>query len=382
MKTYYTPAPWTKAALALSLLALAGCSTIGEFTGQTESIEYKSTVSGDPLSIPPDLTKANQNPHYQAPEGTAKFSDYAAGQRAQQGVSPADRILPSQSGIQVMRDGTLRWLVVNQPAEDIYPRVIEFWGEQGFTIQSQDPRAGLIQTDWAENRAKIPEGWLRSALGKVLDQVFDSGERDRFTTRMERVNGKTEIYISHQHMEETPTSDGASFKWIYGKEDPGVNAAMLARLMVSLGADVQQAQAQVSQAEAGPAGAMATPQLSGGQASVTLNEPFDRAWRRVGVALDSARFTVEDRNRADGDYFIRYLDTDTGEKVEQQTIFGRMFGSRNPAEPLKLRIHIADQGGGSSVVTVHDEQGAPLTDDTARRVITVMASHLNDAAIN
>lgn len=380
MKTHYTPTPWVKAALTLSLLALASCSTIGELTGQNESIEYKSTVSGDPLSIPPDLTKANQSPHYQAPEGTAKFSDYAAGQKAQQSVNPADRILPSQSGIQVMRDGTLRWLVVDQPAEKIYPRVIDFWGEQGFTIQSQDPQAGLIQTDWAENRAKIPEGWLRSALGKVLDQVFDSGERDRFTTRMERVNGKTEIYISHQHMEETPTSDGTGFKWIYGKEDPGVNAAMLARLMVSLGTDVQQAQAQISHAEAGPTGVAAAPQLSEGQASVTLNEPFDRAWRRVGVALDSARFTVEDRNRADGDYFIRYLDTDTGEKVEQQTVFGRMFGSRNPAEPLKLRVHVADQGG-SSVVTVQDEQGATLTDDTARRVISVMSGHLNDANV-
>lgn len=378
MMTHYTLTPWVKAALALSLLSLAACSSFGELTGQTESIEYKSTVSGDPLSIPPDLTKANQNPHYQAPEGTARFSDYAAGQRAQQGAGPADRILPTQSGIQVMRDGTLRWLVVDRPAEDIYPRVIEFWGDQGFTIQSQDPRAGLIQTDWAENRAKIAEGWLRSVLGSVLDQVFDSGERDRFTTRLERVNGKTEIYISHQHMEETPTGDGAAFKWVGGKEDPGVNAAMLARLMVALGTDVKQAQAQIAQSEAGPAGVTAVPQLSDGQASITLNEPFDRAWRRVGVALDSARFTVEDRNRAAGDYFIRYLDTDTGQKVEQQTIFGRMFGSRNPAEPLKLRVHVADQGS-SSVVTVQDEQGATLADDTARRVITVMSGHLNEA---
>lgn len=379
MMTHTTPIRWVKATLTLSLIALAGCSTLGELTGQSESIEYKSTVSGDPLSIPPDLTKANQNPHYKAPEGVAKFSDYVAGQQAQGNANPADRVLPNQAGIQVMRDGTLRWLVVDQAAEKIYPRVIDFWGEQGFTIQSQDPQSGLIQTDWAENRAKIPEGWLRSALGKVLDQVFDSGERDRFTTRLERVNGKTEIYISHQHMEETPTSDGASFKWIYGKEDPGVNAAMLARLMVSLGTDVQRAQAQVSHAEAGPAGVAAAPQLSDGQASVTLSEPFDRAWRRVGVALDSARFTVEDRNRANGDYFIRYLDTDTGQKIEQQTIFGRMFGTRNSAEPLKLRIHVADQGA-SSVVTVQDEQGATLADGTARRVISVLSGHLNEAS--
>lgn len=378
MTTTHFSATWAKAALGLTLLALAGCSTYNQLTGEADSIEYKSTVSGDPLSIPPDLTKANQNPHYQAPEGTASFSEYAAGQQAANTAGAASHVLPKQTGIQVMRDGTLRWLVVDQPAELIYPRVIEFWGEQGFTIQSKDPQAGLIQTDWAENRAKIPEGWLRSVLGSMLDQAFDSGERDRFTTRLERVSGKTEIYISHQHMEETPTSDGTGFKWVYGNEDPGLNAAMLARLMVALGSDISHAQQQVSHAEADTGDVVAKPQISEDQASIALSEPFDRAWRRVGVALDSARFTVEDRNRAEGDYFIRYLDTDTGEKIEQQTVFGRLFGSRNKAEPLKLRIHVADQGGGS-VISVQDDSGATLTDDTARRVMTVLSDHLNAA---
>ena len=376
MKTKRTPTPWVQTALGLSLLALAGCSTLGQLTGQSESIEYKSTVSGDPLVIPPDLTKANQSPHYQAPEGTARLSDYAASRQAQTNVSPADRVLPQQAGMQVMRDGALRWLVVDQPAETLFPKVIEFWGEQGFTIQSQDPRAGLIQTDWAENRAKIPEGWLRSALGNVIDQVFDSGERDRSTTRMERANGKTEIYVSHQHMEETPTGDGAGFKWVYGKEDPGLNAAMLARLMVYLGASEQQAQARLASAgdEAAP---VAAAQIGAGEAALSLNEPFDRAWRRVGVAIDSARFTVEDRNREQGDYYIRYLDTDTGEKIEQPNMFGRLFGSRNTAEPLKLRVHVAQDGTGTRV-TVLDEAGQPKTDATAQRIMTVLSKHLNE----
>ncbi len=376
MKITRTRTPWVRTALGLSLLMLAGCSTLGQLTGDSESIEYKSTVSGDPLTIPPDLTKANQSPHYQAPEGTARLSDYTASRQAQANAAPGSQVLPQQAGIEVMRDGTLRWLVVDQPAEKLFPKVIEFWGDQGFTIQSQDPRAGLIQTDWAENRAKIPEGWLRSALGNIIDQVFDSGERDRFTTRMERVSGRTEIYISHQHMEETPTSDGTGFKWVFAKEDPGLNAAMLARLMVYLGTSEQQAQAKLSAAEKSP-GAVAAAQLGAGEASLRLNEPFDRAWRRVGVAIDSARFTVEDRNREQGDYYIRYLDTDTGEKIEQQNMFGRLFGSRNTAEPLKLRIHVAQEGS-AAVVSVLDAAGQPKTDATAQRIISVLSKHLNE----
>ncbi|QAA93969.1 outer membrane protein assembly factor BamC [Pollutimonas thiosulfatoxidans] len=360
----------------LCVLLLAGCSTLNQMMGNEEAVDYKSTVSGDPLSIPPDLTQANSEAHYRAPEGTATFSQYAQTQQAEQSRGAAERILPRTEGVEVMRDGDVRWLSVARPAEDVYPKIIDFWVDQGFTIQSQDPRAGLIETDWAENRAKIPEGWIRSALGSIVDTVFDSGERERFRTRVERVNGKTEVYISHQHMVETPTQDGTTFKWVGGKEDPGLNAAMLARLMVFLGTDVQRAHDMVAQAEK-TSGEAEIMQVTDGQAAITLGEPFDRAWRRVGVAIDSAGFSVEDRNRSAGDYFIRYLDSDTGEKIEQQNFIGRMFGSKNTAEPTPFRIHVAQQGSGS-VVTVLDQNGQVQDTDTAKRIINVLSTHMKE----
>jgi outer membrane protein assembly factor BamC len=361
-------------ALGMGVLLLSGCSTWNQMVGSEEAVDYKSTVAGDPLSIPPDLTQANSDAHYKAPEGTATFSQYAESQQSQQGKTAADRILPQTQGVSVMRDGDVRWLVVDKPAEDVYPKVIDFWGEQGFTIHSQDPRAGLMETDWAENRAKIPEGWIRSALGSIIDTVFDSGERERFRTRVERVNGKTEVYISHQQMVETPTQDGSTFKWVFGKEDPGLNAAMLARLMVFLGTDVQKAHDMVAQAEKDSEQASIT-QMPDGQAAIALAEPFDRAWRRVGVAIDSAGFAVDDRDRSAGDYFIRYLDSDTGEKIEQQNFIGRLFGSKNTAEAAGYRIHVASQGSGS-IVTVLDQNGQVQNTDTAKRIITVLSTHM------
>lgn len=360
--------------LGLGVLLLSGCSTMNQMIGNEESVDYKSTVSGDPLSIPPDLTQANQDAHFRAPEGSATLSEYQQSQQAQKNTNASDRILPSSSEVAVMRDGDLRWLVVDKPAEDVYPKIIDFWGEQGFTIHSQDPLAGLMETDWAENRAKIPEGWIRSALGSIIDQVFDSGERERFRTRVERVNGKTEVYISHQQMVETPTPDGAAFKWVFGKEDPGLNAAMLARLMVFLGTDVQSAQSMVAQAEK-DSGQPQVMQASDGQAALTLGEPFDRAWRRVGVAIDSAGFAVDDRDRSAGDYFIRYLDSDSGEKIEQPNIIGRLFGGKNTAAATPYRIHVAEQGS-SSVVTVLDQNGQVQNTDTAKRIMTVLSTHM------
>ncbi|NYT59286.1 outer membrane protein assembly factor BamC [Alcaligenaceae bacterium] len=367
--------------LSLGMLMLSGCSTLNQALGTEEAVDYKSTVAGDPLSIPPDLTQANRDARYRAPEGTTTFSEYAQNQQLEQNTSASEKILPQTGGIQVMRDGDLRWLVVDQKAEDVYPKIVEFWGEQGFTIHSQDPRAGLMETDWAENRAKIPEGWIRNALGSIIESVYDSGERERFRTRLERVNGTTEVYISHDHMVETAVGGSgsgdvaSSFKWAMGEEDPGLNAAMLARLMVYLGTDVRNASAMVAQAER-TAGQPQVIQAAEGQASLTLAESFDRAWRRVGVAIDSAGFSLEDRNRSSGDYFIRYLDSDTGEKIEQQNFMGRLFGSRNTAEAVPYRIHVADQGS-SSLVTVLDQNGQVQDTDTARRIITVLVSHMN-----
>lgn len=360
--------------IGLSVLLLSGCSTLSQMTGGEEAVDYKSTVAGDPLSIPPDLTQANRDARYRAPEGTATYSEYAQNAQAQQNAGDSDRILPQASGVTVMRDGDIRWLAINQPAETVYPKILEFWGEQGFTINSQDPRAGLMETDWAENRAKIPEGWIRSALGSILDSVFDSGERERFRTRVERVNGQTEVYISHKKMVETPTQDGTAFKWVFAEEDPGLNAAMLARLVVFLGSNVQNAHDMVAKAEQTTTQAQIM-QVSEAQASIALGEPFDRAWRRVGVAIDSAGFAVEDRDRSTGDYFIRYLDSDTGEKIEQQNIIGRLFGSKNTAEATPFRIHVAEQGS-TSVVTVLDQNGQTQDTDTAKRIITVLSTHM------
>ena len=369
------PASKSLIGLSLSLLVLSGCSSVDQILGKEESIDYKSTVSGDPLSIPPDLTQANRDAHYRAPEGVTSYSQYAQGRSAQQATGGADQVLPQAAGIQVMRDGDLRWLVIDRPVDQIFPRIVDFWGEQGFTIQSQDPRAGLIQTDWAENRAKIPESWIRSALGSIIDQVFDSGERDRFRTRIERVGNKTEVYVSHQHMEETPTADGSAFKWVYAKEDPGLNAAMLARMMVFLGSDIDSAREQVANASKDPSAAQVQTLDAAGQAELLLNESFDRAWRRVGVAIDSAGFSVEDRDRSAGEFFIRYLDSDTGEKIEQQNIIGRIFGSRNTAEAVPLRIKLTGQGNATRV-TVLDQNGQEQTTPTAKRIINVLSSNM------
>jgi outer membrane protein assembly factor BamC len=359
----------------MSLVLLAGCSEVNQFLGNEESVNYKSAVTqrGEPLSIPPDLTQANSDPRYRAPaSGSTTYSQFQQQGQAQASSPKTSNVLPGRQDMRVERDGDLRWLVVDRAPEEVFPRLVDFWTENGFTVASNNPAAGLIETDWAENRAKIPESWLRQALGAVLESAWDSGEREKFRTRVERVNGHTEVYVSHRQMlEKRVGADGGQVQWQNGKEDPGLNAAMLARMMVYLGSDVDSARKLVQQAEAAPQKPAVQQDVRAQGASLIVSESFDRAWRRVGVALDGGGFAVEDRDRSAGDYFVRYVDTDTGEKIDQPGFFSRMFSGDKKAQAPQYRIHLAANGD-QTTVTVLDANGTPDSSATAQRLLSVL----------
>lgn len=367
----------------ITLALLSGCSDVNQFLGKEESIDYKSasTQRADPLSIPPDLTQAASDPRYRAPAtGSTTFSQYQA--QGQQQAAEAKQgtvntgVLPQRNDMHVERDGDLRWLVVDLPPEQVFPKLVDFWTSTGFAVQTNNPTAGLIETDWAENRAKIPESWLRQALGMLLEQAYDSGEREKFRTRVERVNGHTEVYISHQQMVEklVGSSDSKQVQWEIGKEDPGLNAAMIARMMVFLGTDVDRAKTLVASAENSQQ-KPAVQDVRADGAALNVNESFDRAWRRVGVALDSGGFTVDDRDRSAGDYFVRYFDTDTGVKQDDPGFFSRLFSSDKKTQAPQFRIHLAAQDA-TTQVTVLDANGTRDNSPTAQRLLSVLADKM------
>ena len=367
------------------LFGLNGCNSFRDSLSGEDSINYKSVVRADPISIPPDLTQAASDPRYKAPAGAANSTTYSQYQQGQvaaknpQQVARASNVLPERTDMRVERDGDLRWLVVNLPPDQVFPKVSDFWTENGFVLDVVDPKAGLLVTNWAENRAKIPESWIRQALGSILEGLWDSGTRDKFRTRIERsaTPGRTEIYISHQHMEEKSTLSGTEtdVRWVNGREDPGLNAAMLARLMVFLGDDIDGARRKMAQAQRSPQEPKVTEPVAGDKTTLIISESFERAWRRVGVALDSGGFSVDDRDRTAGDYFVRYVDTDTGEKREDPGFFSRLFGAKQKPAAQQFRIHLAAQGD-KTEVTILDANGKRDTSPTAARIIDVLGGKI------
>jgi outer membrane protein assembly factor BamC len=274
--------------------------------------------------------------------------------------------------VRIERDGKQRWLVVNRSADVVWPIVQEFWKENGFTYTIEQQQIGLLETEWAENRAKIPQDIVRRTLGKVLDGLFSSSERDKFRTRIERNGaGGVDIFVTHRGMsEEYKDQSKTSTIWTPRPNDPELEAEFLSRLMVKLGVSAEQAKASTAAAETST---NKTTLISQGGAS-TLNIPdsFDVAWRRIGLALDRTGFTVEDRDRAQGVYFVRYVDTAA---KEEKGFFSNMFSSKKEAGPVKYRVAVRKTPSVTEV-TVQDATGQTENTPVAQRILKLLADDL------
>jgi outer membrane protein assembly factor BamC len=359
---------------ALALL-LGACSSTAL---QPDKIDYKSAGRGVSLEVPPDLTQLPGQSRYTMPDGAVSASSYQAGQAAALNTAGAGTAANRVGDVHYVRDGNQRWLHVNQSPDKIWGLLRDFWQENGFLLTVDDPKVGVLETDWAENRAKIPDDFIRNTLGKLLDSLYSTGERDKFRTRIERTaDGGTDIYITHQGMEEVytnPQHDNTS--WQPRPEDPGLEAVFLRRLMVKLGVSQEQAQAQIasSDASAGASAGAAQIVTVGGQQVLQLKDEFDRAWQRVGLALDRSGFTVENRDHSKGTYLVRYADP-TAEKKEPG-FFAKLFGKSSAQLPTARYQIAVKANAGTCTVTVLKEDSTPAKDSDAQRIIKVLAGEL------
>ena len=373
---------------ALALAGLAGCSSINSML-EPNRLDYKSetqnTDKTPKLEIPPDLTQLQRENRYALPDqnrGTATASSY----NTQQAARPAEQttataVAPTRvADVRIERSGSQRWLVVNQTPEELWPRIKDFWQDNGFLINIDSPSTGVMETDWAENRAKIPQDFIRRNLGKIFDSLYSTGERDKFRTRLERgADGTTEIYLSHRGAEEVLTGqDNERTVWTARPSDPELEAEFLSRLMTQLGVEGTRAKAAV--ASAAPQAARSK-LVAGVQGSyVQVDEGFDRAWRRVGLALDRVGFTVEDRDRAQGLYFVRYVDQgDDAQNTQKKGFLGNLFsfGSSKEKEKTAARYRISVRGAtDSSQVTVLNNEGQVEASKTGERILTLLNEQL------
>jgi len=368
----------------LAAMAVGACSMLPSINIESKKVDYKSAGKLPPLEVPPDLSRPTGDERYVVPDinprSTATYSDYNRERSGERAGSGESSVLPKQDNVRIERDGSQRWLVVKGTPQQVWPVVKDFWQESGFIVNVEMPESGIMETDWAENRAKLDMGTIRNFLGKLLDTLYSTGEMDKYRTRLEpgAEPGTTEIYISHRGMEEVYTSSSKETqdtRWQPRKPDPDLEAMMLTRLMTRFGVEAVRAKSQV--ASAAPAQPRATLSRGTDGGTLALDDQFDRAWRRVGLALDRVGFTVEDRDRSKGIYFVRYIDPKDDKKADEKGWLSRLkfWGSGDKPKAERYRIEVRNVTTGCNV-KVLDKDGAQEKSDTAGRILALLYDQL------
>lgn len=317
--------------ISISLIfCIAGCTSSNQILHK--QIDYHSqsdNIAHHLLEIPPDLSSLPTHSDYTLPRGSATLNAF------EQNPDETDHtVLPINNQAKLVKAGTQRWLVVQSRPEKIWSEIKDFWIASGFSLTIEDPAIGIMETDWKENRAKLPQDWLNQMLSKISTRLISTGELDKYRTRIERGTDPetVDIYLTHRGMQEvyrntgttTAPSDSdtvASTIWEPRQSDPELEAQMLGLLMQYLGYSQKTIQATLK----APTLQQSTIRIVGTDPSQVLEilDSFDRAWRRVGLAIENAGYIITDRNRAEGTYYVRRADQDIA-KEENTNIFSKL----------------------------------------------------------
>ncbi len=407
---------------ALLTTLLSACDSIPFID---TSSDYKGSGRARPLEVPPDLTSVQTSDAYSVPGGSTSYSSYSQNQEIEE--AGVEKVLANPEGVRMEKAGAQRWLVVNAPAEKIWPAIREFWMDQGFAVRVESPETGIMETEWIEAnaiKAKEEKGGYLDKFDKWLDKLSGLADRRKFRTRLERgeKEGTTEIYMTHRNVATTPDDGKKKVKTIYGEIENGyrldankansekvdeidsdLDAELLRRLMVKLGVAEKRAQEIV----ANPNIEKRAEVQKEADSSVTLRlrDPFDRGWRRVGLALDRIGFVTEDKDRSKGLFYVRYadVDIDNGPKKkkglldtlafwkdddevenkskpkDETTIVDKLQfwkGKDERADPSKqYRIKVTDIESGTQVNVV-DKDNQRNSSTTANKIISLLYDQL------
>lgn len=372
-------------------VVLSACSVLGvDFS--KDKIQYETSASRAPLEVPPDLTQVPTSDRYAVPSRpqTVLASQQAEVTQNTNVVQNASTVLPEGEIAKVVREGNSRWIHVNLTPEQAWPIVQDFWNTIGLSLARQDAATGVMETNWAENRAKLPQDIIRASLGKVIDLVYSTGERDQYRARMERsAKGGTDIFITHRSMVEVVKSiggDNETTVWQPGPNDPELEAELMTRMAQRINMEFDpKAKAQPKEEREKAVEELTRYQpvetvseleqnAEGVVTSLFVKEGFERAWRRVALAIDRMGFTVEDRDRSRGFFLVRYLDEEYEEKKrDEQGFWSNAFGRSKPVDAPQYVIYLLKLSDTETRVHVLGPDGKPDTTGVAPKILTLLS---------
>ena len=317
---------------------LFACGTMSEIDiiDDITAPDYVSSSKARKLEIPPDLSEIETQDNYEVPGEARSYKNYKDKQNNTK-PSKAVKVVQDPDGMKIIKSGNLRWLIVDKDPDTLWPYIQDFWEEEmGFKVKVANKRTGVLETEWISTADLSTSS--SSRLDKWLDSMSGFADKRKFRTRLElgSQNGTTEIFLSHRSSftgadkhkeilenrgdtwniekiftieeyiseEEDGRSNTAKSEQMK-VEDYEINSEILRRLMIKLGATDFDAKEKIER----PQEIVKAELINTEQGKfIQMNDPYDRAWRRLSLALDMIGFITEDRDRSKGIFYVKYKD--------------------------------------------------------------------------
>ncbi|HTR08852.1 MAG TPA: outer membrane protein assembly factor BamC [Paraburkholderia sp.] len=399
-------------------LLMAGGLVAGCSSPTPGKIDYRSDAKAkeSSLAVPPNMLDETADQRSLPPQGGETSLSSLKQTQAAAPVSDQSQVLPQVPGMHIQRDGTESWLVIdNRTPDQVWPQVRRFWQEQGFLLVVDQRDKGVMETDWNETHPKISDGLVRNTLSWAMGNSYVGAERNKYRTRLETSSaGGTYVFISQKGLSEQVTgTNNDSSKWVPKPNDPALEAEYLKRLMMTLAnakpgvpdaqiaadADAKASSNSASKSKMPDSAAAATAaqnvaavgQQSGSGSSsssgaqgtsgqyssteLTLGEPYERAWVRVGIALDRANFTVDDRDRTKGIYYVRYVDPQD-KTSDEQGFWNQIFHGRKEKTAKQYKLNVRAVTENQTRIAIVDDSGQIDSSRPAREIMNLMVGEL------
>jgi len=301
--------------------------------------DYVSSSRAKKLDVPPDLSDVEANVQYGIPGEAVSYNSYEDAKKA--GYKEV-KVLQDPEGMRIVKSGNLRWLVVNEAPAKLWPHLEMFWQELGFGIKILNKRTGVMETEWIKSsKLKFDsKKGMASRFDAWLDGLSNLADRRKFRTRIENGIEKntSEIYISQRSVvgmddeakerikrlkegsystdmykiqeyipdgEEEAQEITDKLQKEMNMDEYEINAEILRRLMTKLGmTDLDAEKVLANPIEKKNAKFVENKRGN----YLLLNDPYDRSWRRLSLALDIIGFVTEDKNRSEGIFYVKYKD--------------------------------------------------------------------------
>lgn len=399
-----------------AVMLMAGGLVAGCGTSSPTKIDYKSDSKSKQVSlaVPPNMIDETADQRSLPPQGGETSLSALKQVQAQAPSTNTTVVVPPVTGMHIQRDGTESWLVIdNKSPGQAWAAIRRFWQEQGFLLVVDQRDKGVMETDWNETHAQINDGLIRDTLSKAMGNSYVSSVRNKYRTRLEAApNGGTYVFISQKGLREAVTgTNNDSTRWEAKPNDPGLEQEYLKRLMATLALADSRKSGDTQSADLSPAGTQTAPNAATAGArsaaaataaqnvalsaqqpmpdadpantpaqfsstELTLGEPYDRAWLRVGLALDRSNFTVDDRDLARGLYFVRYVDPKDLTSAEQG-FWSQIFHGKKEKVAKQYLVNVRAVTPNQTRVAVVNDKGDVDQSPQAKQIMSLMVDQLH-----